>query len=414
MAKKIKKQVKKYYKKAIALGLILALTATYVTIEPAKATVLTYVKDTLSTSAPSTVANHELLFRTSVGVAASETIILTLNFDGTPIPVALDFTDIDLSYDASPDGSCAAGGGETEMTLAAAPSGATMGVVRSSATVITFTNGSTAIAASSEVCVQIGTNATEGTTGDQQITNASKEGVGVGTANIKTVAISGTLGNDDTGTALVAIVEGITVSVTVDESMSFVIAGVTNANCDTTFSALGGPDTITTSAAVPFGTIATFDTFYHACHDLNVSTNAATGFSITAEENQSLLRTAGDSNDKTIDDSSCDATGCTSAVDRPWTDASTYNGFAYTCRKSDDTGQGECSITTTDQYKRFACTGATAICDPADSLSATAVVSSSAAISGSSSRVEYKLSIDGVQPAGYYTNTVTYIATPTF
>ncbi len=392
----------------LVTSLVLTTVGLYAFANTAKAAVLTSMKDTLSTSTPSVVANHTLLF-TGLGLAASETIILTLNFDGTPIPTTLDYTDIDFSFQAAPDGVCNTG--DTEMTLAAAPVTTTMGVVRTSATVLTFTNGSTAVASGSEICIEIGKNATNQSTGVRQITNASKEGVGLGTGNIKSISISGTFG--DTGDALVAIIEGVAVSVTVDESLSFSIVGVTNANCDTSFTTLAGPDTVTTDAAVLFTTVSTTNAFVHACHDLTISTNGVTGYGITAEENQSLLRTGGDSNDKTIDDSLGNAGTMTHAVSDAWS-TTTVNGFGYSCVLSTG-GQGDCVITAGTNYRQFPCTGAAGVCDPDGGGEAvTTVASSLVPVSAKVSRIEYKLNISGVQPAGAYSNVITYIASPTF
>src|SRR3989344_8252258 len=157
-------------------SLMLTSLGLFTFINGAKADALSSVKDVLSTSTPSTSANHTIFFTTSVGLAGSETIIVDYNFDSaTPIPATLDFEDIDLSFDTTPDAACDAGGGDTEMALAAAPVTTTMGVVRTSATVLTFTNGTTAITSVSEICIEIGTNAETGVTGIEQITNASKQ-----------------------------------------------------------------------------------------------------------------------------------------------------------------------------------------------------------------------------------------------
>src|SRR3989344_5085574 len=96
-----------------------------------------------------------------------------------------------------------------------APAGASMGVVRTDLNTLTFTNGSTTIAANSEICIEVGTNAETGVTGIEQIVNSAGSGT-PGTAAVDTVVISGTIGNADTGTALVAFVEGVAVSVTVE------------------------------------------------------------------------------------------------------------------------------------------------------------------------------------------------------
>src|SRR3990167_10244016 len=84
----------------------------------ANAAALTDKSDTLSTIKASTVSNQTILFTTPTGVAAGETITLTLT--SFSVAAALDFEDLDLSEDATPDGVCDTG--DTEKTLAATDS----------------------------------------------------------------------------------------------------------------------------------------------------------------------------------------------------------------------------------------------------------------------------------------------------
>jgi len=393
-------------------SLMIMSVGLYVFTNTAKADALTAIKDILSTSTPSASANHTIFFTTSVGLAADETIIVDFNFDSaTPIPATLNFEDIDLSFDATADAACDVGGGDTEMALAAAPVTTTMGVVRTDLNTLTFTNGSTTIAANSEICIEVGTNAETGVTGIEQIVNSAGSGT-PGTAAVDTVVISGTIGNADTGTALVAFVEGVAVSVTVDASLSFTIAGVTDTACTQ-----GGTATqvTTTTGTVPFGTTGLLpNTFYKGCQDLTLSTNAAGGYSITTEENTSLLRTG--TGDTTIDDAICDAGDCSSVIGttttKPWDTATANWGFGYTCSGS----ACNAAFATATEFNAFACQSAVAAsCDPNDGpLVLATPVTNAGAVNAEASRIVYKLSFSGVQPAGVYGNTITYIATPTF
>lgn len=212
---------------------------------------------------------------------------------------------------------------------------------------------------------------------------------------------------DDSGDVLIAHISDVTVSVTVDESLTFSIDPVTNANCDTSFSVLAGPDS--TSSAIDFGTISTFDTFIHACQDLLVVTNASGGYVLTAETDTSLQSGAG----VEIGSGVCDG-ACTASVDDTWA-TDTNNGFAYSCDTlTNDDGGDACNLTTeVTDYKRFACIGIAADCDPTSGESAETVMSDSDE-GDDSVRLQYKLSIDPVQGAAIYTTQVTYIATPTF
>jgi len=205
----------------ISSALIVAVLV--LTVAPAlrvaRANPLTSLSATLSTLKQNTKANQTILFTLSAGgggLAASETIILTYDSD-IDVTTGLDFEDIDLSFDTTPDGVCETG--DTQMTLAAAPVTTTMGVVRTSAQIITFTNGSTTAAAGSEICIQIGTNATEGVTGVEQIKNAV-------TAASDNLVISGTMGADDTGTIVITSVtdDVVVATATVPASLSFTIS----------------------------------------------------------------------------------------------------------------------------------------------------------------------------------------------
>lgn len=171
---------------------------------------LTAMSDTLSPATgatnaekASTVANHLIKFTTPTGVTSGQTIILTFD-NSTSIHASLDFTDIDLKDDG------------VDVTLAAAPTGATWGVVRTSGTVITFTNGTTAVAAGSIVEIEIGTNATNQTTGVRQITN--------GPAGTTLLTITGTFG--DSGTIGIPIIADDVVVVTalVQPTISFAVS----------------------------------------------------------------------------------------------------------------------------------------------------------------------------------------------
>src|SRR3989338_5382107 len=110
----------------------------------AEAANVTSFSNTLSDSAPAVVSNHTLTFVTPTGLAAGETI-------------SIDF-------------------------------------------------GTSTVGANATITVEIGTNATTGGTGTNQITNPS-----VGSYEI-TVAV----GNSDTGTTLVAIVDVVTVTAAVE------------------------------------------------------------------------------------------------------------------------------------------------------------------------------------------------------
>lgn len=191
------KNINSFFSKVLSSVIVFSLL--FFSANLAIAANLTDISNTLSTESASAPANHTITFTTPTGVASGETIILTYN-NGTTIPGGLDHTDIDLTDDATP------------VVLAATPTGSTWGVSVSSP-VITFTNGTTAVAAGSVIEIKIGTHATGG---DQQITNGP-----TGTTNL---VISGTFG--DTGTIGMPIIDDsvVVINALVQPSISFSIS----------------------------------------------------------------------------------------------------------------------------------------------------------------------------------------------
>ncbi|HQV64630.1 MAG TPA: hypothetical protein PKZ56_00105 [Candidatus Paceibacterota bacterium] len=212
---------------------------------------LTALSDSISSLKTSTVSNHDILFTTPTGIAASANVTLTFQSDYS-IAAALDYTDIDVLDDG------------VNVTLAAAPSGATWGAVRTSATVITLTNGSSAVAAGSVVRIKIGTNATSQSTGVRQITNPTTTGT-------KTVTIAGGFG--DTGTISSQIVsdDTVAVSATVPQSISFALSANSISFGTLDSGAARYADTGTGSAS---DTVA---------HTLAVATNGTSGYTVTVQ-----------------------------------------------------------------------------------------------------------------------------------
>ena len=105
----------------VSFGLVLAMLAILAgpPFQIAQAAALTGKKDTMSSLKASTVSNHTILFTTPTGVASTQTITLTLT--SFSVAAALDFEDLDLSEDTTPDGVCDTGDTE-EALVASAPS----------------------------------------------------------------------------------------------------------------------------------------------------------------------------------------------------------------------------------------------------------------------------------------------------
>jgi len=163
---------------------------------------LTGLSDTITNLTTGVVANHTIVFTTPSGIPANG--VVTLTFDNsTSIPSGLTYNDIDLKDNG------------TQMNLSNIPGTGIWGVVRTSSTVITFTNGNVAVTGGDTITILIGTNATYGSTGSYQITNGS-----VGTTTLR---IAGSAGFSDTGVMSMAIVSNdvVAVSAQVLSTLSF-------------------------------------------------------------------------------------------------------------------------------------------------------------------------------------------------
>ncbi|MEK7588487.1 MAG: hypothetical protein AAB438_01580 [Patescibacteria group bacterium] len=325
-----------------------------------------------------TLTNMTVTFTLPAGIDADETIILTFN-NSTSIPVGLDFTDIDMKDDA------------VELTLAAAPAASTWGVVRTSSTVLTFTNGDTPIGNTSVIEIQIGTHATAGTTGDQQITN--------GSVGITTLTLSGTMGNPDiTGIASMPIIDDdqVTVTATVNQTMTF----------DLDTSVADGETA--TPYSVALGTITTTDTRVSGSTDsinmiiAELDTNATGGAVVTvrnANGSNGLVSTSVPAdNIGSADGAMVDGTEnyglCVISVTQTTgtlAKASPYN--AGTCATNSETNDIQALTTTGENILN----------------------TTSAPIAGAHAEISVNAAISGVTVAhSDYTDTLTFIATGTF
>lgn len=338
--------------------------------------------DTLSDSAPLADANHTITFVTPTGMPAGETISIdfaTTSFAGIGSIVA---QDIDLNIN-----------GSEQSLVDGAASGANWGVV-AAGTVIDITSGTTTVGTNATVTIQIGTHATTGGTGTNQITNPP-----VGSYEI-TVAV----GNSDTGATRVAIVNAVTVTATVETIFDFTVFGV-----DSGLNVNGGTTTATsTSTAIPFG-ILQADTLATAAQDLQVETNASNGFVVTVQTDQQLT-----SNDSDIDGF---VDGSYTTTPTPWT------GPAQTL--GNEATYGHWGITTNDASVTPGLTdefdvGGSGQAYVSASTTPVEIFRHNGPTNGTNqgiglTRVGYSVEVSALQEAANdYTATLTYVATPVF
>lgn len=380
------KQIKKYGKTALILGLILAIAGMYMAIPTGQAANLTKETDTLSDSRPTTDSNHEIMAVTPNDIDEDATIVV--KFDGTNDGFNLaDVTedDIDLAEDtdATP-GDCS--GTWTDEDTDTAPSTTVWGVtINTTDDEITFTAPSTAstyIAANACFKIEIGTNATHNGTGENMILNPAASGC-AGSSSICDIDI--VIGSDS-GRTKVAIISGVSVSATVAEGLSFSIDNVGSGQ-----TVNGATTNVATTAAdaVNFETVEA-GTNKIAAHDLIVGTNASGGYTTTVKYTQKLQISAG--ND--IDDLSAD--NGTPAVFPASTE-----GFGYTTEDSSlGTGTPDRFTDTGNEWAKYETT-------------AYEVAYSSSAAS-ETTRVGYQVGIEGDTPAGSHTTTIIYVTTPIY
>jgi hypothetical protein len=371
------------FSKVASFFTLIALLLVVVGPSPAIAASVTAFSVLLTREQASTLSNQTITFTTPTGIASGATLVLTYD-NTTSIPAALDFEDIDIKDDG------------TDRTLVSGAPGADVQVVRTSSTVITFTNGTTVFAAGSVIEIQIGTHATFGSTGAEQITN--------GPAGQTNLVLSGTFG--DSGTAAMSIIDDDTVAVTatVNSSITFDLdtAGSDDSACDTDETA--GPYTIA------LGTITTSDSRISGATDavnlicVDLDTNASGGAAITvnnANGASGLVSTSTPADD--ID--TTDNTAVTAGTEN-------YGLCVVTATQSSGTLDDEggyngdtCAVNSaTNVVQAMSATVPETIFD-----------TNSAPIAGGRGTIAVNASITGVQPAhSDYTDAITFIATGTF
>ncbi|MBL7036768.1 hypothetical protein ISR94_02910 [Candidatus Microgenomates bacterium] len=146
---------------------------------------------------------------------------------------------------------------------------------------------------------------------------------------------------------------------------------------------------------IAFGTL-TPDTPSTDTSTLTVSAGGASGYSVTAAENNPLKTFTGGN---TIADTTCDGADCDESTATVWSSASIY-GFGYNM-SGDDVPAG---FTDGTYYKQFS--------DLSLAETPETVMSSVNVGSARSSTIKYKVNVSDVQPGGTYQNIITFVAVP--
>jgi len=234
-----------------------------------------------------------------------------------------------------------------------------------------------------------------------------------GVADVYTISVKTRdgLGNQlDYANIKVALVEGVLVSATVQETLSLTVAGTSagTSACGTT------TNVATTAYSVPWGTIANFGTFYNAAQTVTVSTNAVSGYTVTIEESDQMGRNgitctgpnAGEAQN-CIQDTTCNATGCTETTSQDWTSTS-YYGMGYSLA---NISGSDAAFVYNESGRTFS---AKQFPDQEAGETKQIIMSKNSPAASSQIYVCYRLNISATQPAGYYFNHVKYTASAVF
>lgn len=363
----------------VGVALFLWSTGLPTLFRTAEAASITDASDTLSSSAPSLASNHTITFETPNGMAAGQTIAITFPAQFT-IP-SLGVEDFDLTASG------------TEQTLAGSNGSGVWGVSTSSQT-ITFTSRSDVPQASSTIfSIEIGNHASANGTGDTQIVNPSA------TTSYE-ILIAGTM--PDSGEVRVAIVDQVTVSASVDTTLTFTVSGV--ASGQAVNSSPTTTSTTTSPTVLPFGTLVAGVSEVIA-QDLAVTTNAANGFTVTVVETQALQSSTGATIDGFIDGSDTNTPTAWVGPSAVLADTDTFGHWGMTssdaavAARTAQFGANQWVAPSTTPIAIMGHTG------PADGTTP----------GSGAARIGYQAQISALQEAGDdYTTTLRYVATPTF
>lgn len=335
---------------------------------------ITYASDTISSSKPGAVSNHTIEFTIPNGMLIGQDF--TLTFENTFTMGSVGEGDIDISVNGSAS------------STGAAPGADQWGVGVAGQTITFTTPTNTGVSSSSEIVVLIGTHAVGGT---NRITNPTS------TTTSHYIDIGGTM--TDSGQVRVAIIDEVTVSASVNTSLTFTVSGV-NAS-----QSVNGTTTTETSSnvALPFGTLG-IDEIKTAAQDLSVVTNADNGYTVTVEQTGPLQSTTGGIIDGFIDGANTVTPTAWQAPDGDVADPLTYGHWGLTSTDGTTTRAQEFG---SNQWVSASTTPVVVMGHDGPADGSTPGIGSA--------RIGYQIQITALQEAGDdYSTQLRYIATPTF
>ena len=333
--------------------------------------------------------------------------------DGVPDTAALASNGFDFNSITSSNVTCPAG------FTVGTPAAGTGGSLSPHIFLCNWANGTAALPAGANLSVTMG----DGAIG--LVNPAPATGHVQGQVDAYNVQVYTQSGVNGTGSTIeniqvkVAPDEGVFVSATVDETLSFSVAAVTSANMNTTcFGGTGAPaGTLITSTAttIPFGSSVLSNTFYNAAQQLTVFTNAPGGYTVKVEENDQMGKegnvctgaAAGEANN-CIQDTTCNGAACTQSISAEWS-TNTNSGLGYSL--TNVSPSTDASFVYNESSRTFS---AKQFPDQEAAETKQVIMSNTGIVNGKSGCVIYRLSVSGTQPAGYYYNQVKYTASAKF
>lgn len=259
--------------KAVALTMTIAITLWSFGIIPTSlvdAASITSVSNTLTDTDPSASSNHTISFTTPTGIANGQTVTIDFSdgpFTGTSSILA---TDIDVAA------------GTSDFSVAANCAGGDQIGVSFTGAVLTveFCAGDGAvIAPNGSTTIEIGTNATFGVAGSNQLVNPA-------VTDSYAILIAGT--QTDAGSTRVVIIDTVEVTASVDTTFTFTVSGVGGSQSVNGATTTGS----STATALSFGTLSA-GTPSTTAQDLTVITNASQGFVVTVEQDSEFTASNG-------------------------------------------------------------------------------------------------------------------------
>ncbi len=223
--------------------------------------------------------------------------------------------------------------------------------------------------------------------------------------NLSTTDSGGTT-TYDSASVRIAIIDAVTISATVPATLSFEVLGVSSGT--SVGNGYDSTDVTTTATTIPFGTVNSA-TVYTAAQQLKVSTNATNGFYVAVKQDSNMTDAAGNDIDQFADGTPVDNSS-PSAWSSPSGTPGSENTYGHL-------GYGTTDTTLTDlngsgAADRFATAKFAALTSTYEAvLSHDGPVAGTTTDSNGQGYVVYQLEISGLQEAGVYSNTITYLAT---